>query len=541
MNFTLYPILVTAFLLTSSGSLLGQNKRSQQEEAQRYYKNWLNRDVVYLITDAERDVFENLSTPEEKEVFIEQFWQMRDTDRRTMINEFKEEHYRRIAYANEHFASGKAGWLTDRGRVYVIHGQPNEIESHPSGGFYARPQHEGGGVTVTYPFEVWRYRFIEGLGQNIELEFVDRNSTGRYRLSSNSDDKDALFDLPVGGLTMAEELGLSSKGDRRAFRHRRIDPLTTYRANDTPFDRYERFARITAAPVLKLPELKEFVETDISFEILPIQVDVAYLRLNEDQVIVPMTIQVKNQDLTFIPDNNQGNRNIARIGVYGLVRDMSRKVITEFDDELGTLFLPNRKSRNDSSIYQKIFVLDQGKRYIVDLVVKDLNSDHTGVKRQGLIVPKYSQTDLVSSTLVVADFLKPLPEAADPDEMFVLGNAKVRPDVDRAFSPHETMGIYLQIYNSAFDQTTRSPSLKTTYRIVKDNQTTSKVVHAKGESMFFFSDRRVVLMQPFRLKDLKVGSYQLQIEVEDLVGGQTHVSKRRFSIIEKDLPVMSIN
>ena len=538
MNFTLYSILVISCLLTPPGSLLGQNKRSQQEEAQRHYKNWLDRDVVYLITDAERTVFENLSTPEEKEVFIEPFWQLRDTDRRTMANEFKEEHYRRIAYANEHFASGKAGWLTDRGRVYVIHGKPNEVESHPSGGFYARPQHEGGGVTVTYPFEVWRYRFVEGLGQNIELEFVDKHSTGSYRLSANSDDKDALFDLPIGGLTLAEDLGLSSKGDRRAFRNRRIDPLTTYRANDTPFDRYERFARITAAPVLKFPELKEFVETDISFETLPIQVDVAYLRLNEDQVIVPITIQVRNQDLTFTPKNNL---NIARIGVYGLVRDMGRKVITEFDDELGTLFLPNRKSSNDSSIYQKIFVLDQGKRYIVDLVVKDLNSNHTGVKRQGLIVPKYSQTDLVSSTLVVADFLKPLSEAADPDEMFVLGNAKVRPDVERAFSPQETMGVYLQIYNSAFDQTTRSPLLKTTYRIMKDNQMTSQVVHTKGESMFFFSDRRVVLMQPFRLKNLKIGSYQLQIEVEDLVGGQTHVSKRRFSVVEKDLPVMSIN
>ena len=104
----------------------------------------------------ERDVFENLTTHEEKARFIEQFWYRRDPDPRTSFNEFKEEHYRRIAYANQWFKSGKPGWKTDRGRIYIMHGPPDETESHPAGGQYQRPTYQGGGFTSTYPFEIWR-------------------------------------------------------------------------------------------------------------------------------------------------------------------------------------------------------------------------------------------------------------------------------------------------------------------------------------------------------------------------------------------------
>ena len=93
-----------------------------QEEQEDYYKKWLREDVVYIITDEELGVFNGLRTMDEKEQFIEQFWRRRDPDMRTAINEYKEEHYRRIAYANDHFFSAKAGWRTDRGRTYILWG-----------------------------------------------------------------------------------------------------------------------------------------------------------------------------------------------------------------------------------------------------------------------------------------------------------------------------------------------------------------------------------------------------------------------------------
>ncbi len=134
------------------------NEKRFKQEVSGAYKKWLSEDVVWIITDEERAAFKQLSNDEERDQFIEAFWQRRDPTPDTIENEFKEEHYRRIAYANEHFPAGIPGWKTDRGRMYIMYGPPDEIESHPSGGSYERPMEKGGGETSTYPFEDWRYR-----------------------------------------------------------------------------------------------------------------------------------------------------------------------------------------------------------------------------------------------------------------------------------------------------------------------------------------------------------------------------------------------
>src|SRR5579863_3381388 len=151
-----------------------QQKKSLKVELSKTYKKWLNEDVVWIITDEERAAFRQLSNDEERDNFIEAFWQRRDPTPDTEENEYKEEHYRRIAYANEHFAAGIPGWKSDRGRIYIMYGPPDEIDSHPSGGSYDRPTAEGGGSTSTYPFEDWRYRYLEGVGQEVIIEFVDK-------------------------------------------------------------------------------------------------------------------------------------------------------------------------------------------------------------------------------------------------------------------------------------------------------------------------------------------------------------------------------
>src|SRR5882672_1870461 len=148
-----------------------KNLKKLQKELDTPYKKWLQEEVPYIISDEERAAFLQLQTNEEREQFIEAFWQRRDPTPDTVENEFKEEHYRRIAYANKHFASGIPGWKTDRGRIYIIWGAPDEIESHPTGGNYDRPTEEGGGSTTTYPWESWRYRYLEGIQENVELEF----------------------------------------------------------------------------------------------------------------------------------------------------------------------------------------------------------------------------------------------------------------------------------------------------------------------------------------------------------------------------------
>lgn len=157
---------------------ISQKEREARQEKLRQelvtpYRKWLNEDVAYIIEDRERAAFKQLQTDEEREHFIEQFWLRRDPTPGTVENEFKEEHYRRIGYANEHFAGGIPGWKTDRGRIYITYGPPDEKESHPSG--------DRGGP----PYEEWRYRMIQGIGKDVIVRFVDEKRDGTYRMQSD--------------------------------------------------------------------------------------------------------------------------------------------------------------------------------------------------------------------------------------------------------------------------------------------------------------------------------------------------------------------
>src|ERR1700683_3961191 len=232
-------------------------EKKAREELATPYKKWLNEDVAYIITDEERAAFKATNNDEEREQFIEQFWLRRDPTPDTEENEFKEEHYRRIAYANEHYASGIPGWKTDRGRIYIIYGPPDEIESHASGGTYERPMEEGGGETSTYPFEQWRYRYLEGIGTNIIIEFVDPSMSGEYHMTMDPSEKEALLSVPGAGLTLMEQMGLSTKTQR----FQNTDGTHLGQAfGGTPesmneFTRLEQYANLQKPPKVKFKDL----------------------------------------------------------------------------------------------------------------------------------------------------------------------------------------------------------------------------------------------------------------------------------------------
>src|SRR5256714_8756739 len=216
-----------------------EKPRNVKPELKKAYKDWLEKDVAYIITDQERAAFKKLTTDEERENFIELFWRRRDPDPDTDENEYREEYYERIAYANEHYASGIPGWKTDRGRVYIMYGKPDELETHPSGGTYERESYEGGGSTSTYPFERWFYRYLAGVGSGVEIEFVDPTGSGEYRIARSPDEKDALLNIPGAGLTLSEQLGLSNKADRIGGLG---DQNSYQREQDSPFARLQLLA-----------------------------------------------------------------------------------------------------------------------------------------------------------------------------------------------------------------------------------------------------------------------------------------------------------
>jgi TonB family protein len=190
---------------SDNAPIVRQYLNDTEEAIPGYYRKWLVEDVGYIITPEERDRFLALRNDQERDFFIEQFWDRRNPDPTSTRNAFKEEHYRRIAYTNLHFASSMPGWKTDRGRIYIMYGKPDKIESHPTGGAYNRPTNEGGGTITAYPFEEWWYRHIDGIGDDIQIEFVDQSTTGEYRMAMSPDEKDVFINVPGAGLTSVQQ------------------------------------------------------------------------------------------------------------------------------------------------------------------------------------------------------------------------------------------------------------------------------------------------------------------------------------------------
>ena len=489
----------------------------RREESEDYFKNWLERDAVYIIADEEKSVFASLTTEDEKERFIEQFWRRRDPDPRTVINEFKEEHYRRIAYANERFHSGKEGWRSDRGRIYIIHGEPAEIESYAAGSFYDREFDQGGGETTVYPFERWRYRHMDGIGDDIELEFVDDSFTGDYHLALNPEEKDALLHMPGAGLTWAEQVGLTRKEDRPYFSPGRHNPAyNTGSFRNNPFYRYEIFSKVQAPKEIKYNDLRELVKVNIGYSNLVFQARSDYFRLNRQKILVPVTLQLQNKDMTF---KRKGNVHTARIGLYGAVTSLDNQLIQEFEDELVISYNPEvlERSLRGRSMYQKVLILDNKTRYKLDLVVKDIGSGNIGAVKQAIIPPPSLKEGekLSNSSLILSDFIRKLDVVPEDNQMFVLGDVKIRPSMDKSFSAKSLLAVYLHLYNFGLDQSSNAPNLQVRYRISRGGDLIHETTDNNGESVQFSSPERLVLVKGFHLRGLEPGTYRMEVEAWD--------------------------
>jgi GWxTD domain-containing protein len=513
---------------------LDPKKKKQQEkefkkEVKGAYKKWLEEDVVWIITDEERAAFKQLSNDEERDNFIEAFWQRRDPTPDTEENEYKEEHYQRIAYSNEHFAAGVPGWKTDRGRIYIMYGKPDEIESHPSGGTYERPMEEGGGETSTFPFEQWRYRYLEGIGQEVIIEFVDTCMCGEYHMTMDRSEKDALLYTPNAGLTMWEQMGMSNKAAR--FSGNGLERLgagpQSSMLQTKQFDRLEQFAKLQAAPPVKFTDLTEEVNTKVILNPMPFDVHVDYVKVTSDTVLVPITIQMKYRDITFV---NKDGVQRGTANILGRLSTLTGKIVQTFEEtvqaDVPAELLP--RSAENSAVYYKALPLKPG-RYKLYVAVKDVNGDRKGIWSRGIVVPEYSDDKLATSSLIVADQMEPVPTKSIGTGNFVIGTTKVRPRVAPSDGKPAVfkrdrdakLNFWMQVYNLGVDEKTHKPSATFEYDIV--NMSTNKPVVQKVEStdtMGNLSDQ-VTLQKSISSANLQPGVYKIEIKVNDNISKQT--------------------
>jgi len=503
--------------------------RNVKPELKKAYKDWINNDVRYIISDEEKRAFNKLATDEEREQFIEQFWRRRDPDPDTDENEYKEEYYERIAYANEHFSSGKPGWMTDRGRIYIKYGKPNEIESHPTGGPYERPSYYGGGNTVTYPFEVWFYRYIEGVGSGVEIEFVDPTSSGEYRIARSPEEKDAMLNVPGAGLTLAESLGLSDKFDRMSGQGAYGNGTAYSREQDNPFTRQALLIGLERAPQVKFTDLQADLTNSGKVEENPLDFNmrVDFFRLSDERVITTFTIQTENKDLVF---QDSGGLQKATLNIFGRITALSGRRAGIFEDPVTTEATTDEltTAKNGKSAYQKAIALPPG-RYKVDVIVRDVASGATGIRNLGFEVPKYDTAKLSTSTLVLASRLEAVGDRL-PSEMFLIGQNKVIPNVSGVYHKGNEVGIYMQIYNAGVDQTTLRPSVDVEYVLTKDG----KVIGKQAEDWRGMSDsgQRLTLARLLPTSGLAPGNYQVEIHIHDRVSGQTLSPSAEFQLVQ---------
>jgi GWxTD domain-containing protein len=507
--------------------LSDKEKRDQQKalkaELKGVYKKWVDEDVRWIITDQELQAFKSLSNDEERDQFIENFWLRRNPNPDSPENEFREEHYARIAYSNDHFAAGKPGWRTDRGHIYIAYGKPDNIDSHPSGGSYDRPMEEGGGSTSTFPFEIWHYRYLEGIGDNVDIEFVDTCMCGDYHMTIDRSEKDALKHVPGAGQTLYEQSGQSKQADRCSGGLEQLGAGPMSSANQSKqFDRLDRYAKLMAPPEIKFKDLESFMTTSKILTGPPFLFDVRtdYVKVTNDTILVPVTLQIRNQDITF---TNKDGVAMGTVNILGRVSNLNHKAIQTFEDTV-SVQVPSEllaRKRADQSVYWKSLPLRPGL-YKVDIVIKDVNNpDHIGRWQRSLNVPAYDDDRLASSSLILASSMERVPSKDIGAGNFIIGDTHITPRVPTGigvpvtFHRGQNLNFWMQVYNLGIDEKSKQNGATIEYEILDVGTNKAVLETQELTSKTNPNADQVTIEKSLPLASLQPGKYQVNIKVND--------------------------
>jgi GWxTD domain-containing protein len=513
-----------------------KRQKDLKNELKGPYKKWVDQDVRWIITDQELKAFKSLSNDEERDNFIEQFWQRRNPDPDSPENEYREEYYRRIAYANEHFAAGKPGWMTDRGHMYIAYGKPDNIESHAGGGQYDQPTQQGGGEITTYPFEIWNYHYIPGIGENIDIEFVDQCMCGEYRMSMDPNDKNALSHTPGG-----QGPGQGAPNNGAGTNPQQAGQQQAQQAGQaSEFDRLERYAKLQAAPEVKFADLESFLVNHkvMSGPFFPFQVRTDFVKITEDTVLVPLTLQVNNRDITFSTKDGVAK---GEVNVLGRVATITDHVVQTFEQTL-EIEQPSEllsKTLTQSSVHWWALPLMPG-RYRIDIAIKDVNNpEHIGTWAEGIVVPKFDDEKLSASSLILADKMEEVPTKQIGTGQFIIGNTFVRPRVSASqtdavtFRRDQKLNFWMQVYNLGIDDKSKLNSATIQYQI--QDMATNKMVLDTSESSRNVGANsanadQLTVAKSVPLASLQPGKYQVRITVNDSVSKQQVAQTAPFTV-----------
>jgi GWxTD domain-containing protein len=513
-------------------------QKAIKQELKGEYKKWVDEDVRWIITDQELQAFKSLSNDEERDQFIENFWLRRNPNPDSPENEYREEHYARIAYANEHFAAGKPGWRTDRGHIYIAYGKADNIDSHPSGGSYERPMDEGGGNTSTFPFEIWHYRYLEGIGDNIDIEFVDTCMCGDYHMTIDRSEKDALKHTPGAGQTLYEQMGMAKQSDRMSGGLEQLGKGPMSEGNQSKqFDRLDRFAKLMAPPEIKFKDMEAFMTTSKILTGPPFLFDVRtdYVKVTNDTILVPLTLQIKNSDITFVTKDGVS---MGTVNILGRVSNLNHKAIMTFEDTVGVQ-VPSEllaRKRTDLSVWWKSLPLRPGL-YKVDIVIKDVNNpDHIGRWQRSLNVPRYDDDRLATSSLILASTMERVPSREIGAGNFTISDTHIVPRVPSGigvpvtYHRAQSLNFWMQVYNLGIDEKSKQNGATIEYQIL-DMATNQAVLQTQELTAKTNPNAdQLTIEKSLPLASLQPGKYQVNIKVNDGITKQQIAESAAFIV-----------
>ena len=514
-----------------------KQEKKYRQELKGPYKKWLNQTVRWIITDKERKAFLSLTNDQERNAFIQNFWRRRNPNPDSKYNSYREKIYQRIAYANAHFSDGEPGWETDRGMIYIKYGKPTSIDAHPSGGLWNRPLSQGGGTTSTYPFSIWHYRYIPGIGENVKIEFVDSCMCGNYRMVLNPTANDALLHVPGAGLTLYEQMGLAKK-KQRFDNFDDIGPGPDSAENQSKeFDRLEQYAKLEAPPQVKFKDLEDFITTHklLTGPFFPFDVQTDFVKIGSHTVLVPITLQIKQKDITFKTKDGVAK---GLVNIYGQVSTITDHVVSTFEDTVEVREPAELLSQtaHHASLYWKAIPLKPG-RYRIDIAIKDVNNpNHVGTWARAITVPDYNSNSLATSSLILADKMERVPNKDIGTGSFTIGDTLIWPRVMKtesmpaSFHQNQDLNFWMQVYNLGINEKTKRNDATIEYQII-DNKNHKVLLDTKQKSTSIAADAdQLTIEKKLPLASLKPGKYTVKIKVHDAISGQNIAQSAPFVV-----------
>jgi GWxTD domain-containing protein len=488
---------------------------------QSTYDVWLDQDVRWIITDEERAAYKMLQNDEERDDFIEAFWQRRNPTPKSLQNPYKIEHYLRIAYANEQFGVvSTPGWKTDRGRTYIMFGQPGEIEYFPTG----KPKDDGsdkingvvkdsfprvhdgrispGEDVSLLPLEEWHYRYLEGIGQDVTLDFVDACRCGDYRITLEPVLQKSIFQSPWG-LTEASTVREESGSSRVPI------GLVQY-------------------PPIKFSDLAAALHSRVILNPFPFEVRSDFAKATDLTSLVPITISVPRRDIKFV--ETQGSSH-ATLNIFGRLSTLTGRVTDEFEETVEVD--PNVDSAlpSESKAFYIVTIPLHSGRYRLEIAVKDVNADRKGIWCRSLLVPAYSQANRSTSSLVLAERVDRVSREVDVNGFFRIGSSYVRPytgSIPGEVRIHHGAPVtaWTQVYGFAIGATNDKRSVTIDYDII-DLATKAAVFHDRSQ---VDSSDVMTLEKSLPVTSLNPASYRLDIRIQDEVSKATLIQSAAFVI-----------